>query len=744
MEQAPALRPRLHSRCLSGRLLLLFCLAGVAFANEAVIEYDTSLAGQIVPVEETTIEVLDEGLTVTFERVDECEMVLSTLGPVYTHPLRAVVTASYRLHNPGTETRTPLLAFPIVRGGPEEMIEITGLNFLLIPNHRLPPDHRTGVKWKVTLDEQDLPAEYVSFESLFDQERTAWAASVRQWLSQWPEILKAAEPDQVLALLQETAPSGVGTLNTGKGRDSDEAIRRIGLDKYQKNLLAVVSRQRLLHPRIEDWDLNVLSFLNAAVQKDAASDVAQFLEKWKVDEVYLNPITAEPAPIDPLAAAERWFFRPSRLGHRIDFLQYRPEVPAGETVRIEVRYSHLLDVDLSPAAEAQPFAPPSQQFQYILKTSSKWSRFGPIRLTLSIPCDLSYSTSLPVEYVGEWEGQDHYRYETTGSGTSENLLIGILENRDGTGLLPGDPFPLRAGLREEWEKIKAAPDDPFLGDRLYRLAIRTMQGEFGRDDLDFLSRELGDSATPTDKTPSNQTMAIALLHRPLERYGYADVRRWDCRLMSHLFYYTGENRTETMIRGLANSLQDMRKSERAGRWNYANELAFIERSRTGREMSPTELKRRQKSIRKGPWMQEKKTLFAFQAACDRYLAAYPGGANAAPAESRATRMISQLARLEIDRRLDRLPKTSFTLADVLGYDLDAYAQAWTIYSVYRDVPESEDLLRVLAAKAPRPTASQTMLDRVIVQDLIDQIRKEAESRGIGAGLQDLPVWLGGD
>ena len=47
---------------------------------------------------------------------------------------------------------------------------------------------------KIVLDRIALDAEYVSFESLFEKERSRWADGVREWLAEWPEIAQAVEP----------------------------------------------------------------------------------------------------------------------------------------------------------------------------------------------------------------------------------------------------------------------------------------------------------------------------------------------------------------------------------------------------------------------------------------------------------------------------------------------------------------------------------------------------------------------
>lgn len=176
--------------------MLVVCFSNTSSdANENTIGYDTSVAGQIAPVEETVIQVRDEELDIHFEPIShKDEFIAAFTGFGAALPLRVEVTARYRLFNPLSEDLTPLIAFPIMRSGPEEKRDQIRLQWLLFKNQSLPTTTRRGVRCQVTINGQEFLFDYVSFESLFEKEREGWVNGIRKWLEQWPEIAKVAEP----------------------------------------------------------------------------------------------------------------------------------------------------------------------------------------------------------------------------------------------------------------------------------------------------------------------------------------------------------------------------------------------------------------------------------------------------------------------------------------------------------------------------------------------------------------------
>ena len=173
-------------------------------------------------------------------------------------------------------------------------------------------------------------------------------------------------------------------------------VEKANIGEEAERLFHLVARQRLAHARIDQWDLDVLSFLYSAADPNEEDSVAGFHTRWGVEPFFLNPITGKQFKIDPLHACERSHYALSRLNRRIDFLQYRPTLAAGKETSIEVRFSHLVDVDMYHFKPIQGIVEAdTYQFQYILKTSPKWKSFGPKRKTGRIPSSGRSKTAVP-------------------------------------------------------------------------------------------------------------------------------------------------------------------------------------------------------------------------------------------------------------------------------------------------------------------------------------------------------------
>jgi hypothetical protein len=712
-------------------------------ANENTIEYDTSVAGQIVPSEETLIQVRGEDLKIRFESVPPQDaLIFGRADGASNPPPRVEVTARYRLFNPSPQDLSPLIAFPILWTGPEDKINIIRIQGARYKNQSLPKTTRRGVRSSVAVDGKNIAFEYVSFESLFEKDRQRWAEGVRTWVAQWPAISKVTVTSNTLLVKRRISASGIADYPEGQRSFSfTEFLKREKTGENNEPLLTLLGRQLADHPRIEDSDLDVLSFLYAATHPAEEDGVAQFQERWGVESFFLDPLSGQREKIVPLSGTDRIHYDLARLNRRIDFLQYRPVLPAGKETVIEVRYSHLLDVDMDHQI-AGAFA---YQFQYILRTSPKWKTFGPIRLTLEIPCFLVYSISLPVAYKGEGDrpgdefGYDHFIYEVAGSEARENLLIALTENR---GFLPGDPHPKQMSVAESWQRYEADPKGPFADDLLYRLGMKAYSGELSSEDAAFLRGKLGQDAAGAGKgaAPRDLDLGSALLYKI-----HQHSRCYDGRLMVSLMRYAGRQRGDDNYRyyGLQSQLARVQKEERTLRWNAAANL-----DRWG--FSGPDVEAKKDGMKRNIQMGEKERLLTFLHLCDTYMAgAYPKGLNAPPDASRSVRFKALMAEAELDMRLSDLPRYNKSFHSQIGYNPSRFLRFWSLYALYRDVPESADLLRVLAStRAQFDAATRNGSRTILYEDIARMVDEEVKQRGVKVPpylkKEDFPEWLGVD
>lgn len=205
---------------------------------------------------------------------------------------------------------------------------------------------------------------------------------------------------------------------------------------------------------MENWDLDVLSYIYSATNPQEPDGVAEFQSRWGMEPDYLDPDTGKRFKPQPLIGVQAIYHDLDSLGRLVDFLQYSPLLPPGKETTVEVRYSHLLDVDAiwDSAPRGTGIA---LQFQYILHTSPKWKNFGPIRLTLAIPSMPKYALSPKLDFVGEQNGYDVYRSELKGSEMRENLLAAI-QIRE-----PWDERQHQMTLSEKFDRQAKSPNGPF-------------------------------------------------------------------------------------------------------------------------------------------------------------------------------------------------------------------------------------------------------------------------------------------
>ena len=496
---------------------LAYLSVSVVRANENTVEYDSSVAGHLVPKEETDIEVLDEHLNIKFNRLksDRKLMLSGHLGMPSAHPVRVEVTARYRLFNPHKESKKLKLAFPIFRCGPEEHYSAVRTRSARYINASLMPVYRRGVHCEVRFNNKSIPYEYISFESLFEKERSVWVKSIREWLGQWPEMVefldgkipplpeKSSWPEPKPGMLQ-AQPSNLWRMNTPNenGRCFADVLREIAPSQKSKSghtelnenhsLWVLMAGQAICHVHIEDWDLDFLSFLHSKLHPEKPDSILEFLEMWQVENDWLNANTGELNPLNPLHSSGTIHWDYSKLNRRIDFLIYEPELKGMEESTIEVTYSHLVDAEIYPATN--PGNPREivwgaylYHFQYILRTSANWEKFGPIHVRVDFGNARGInSISLPMDYVESSPSKQYTLDIPIGSAIRENLHIGLGGDRNWNP--KGDPYPGNLHLRTFWDKYRNHPDGPMARKYLDRLeekirlgAIQSVMSNVHRD-----------------------------------------------------------------------------------------------------------------------------------------------------------------------------------------------------------------------------------------------------------------------
>lgn len=438
-----------------------------AVGNEGTIEYDTSVAGQIVPTTETLIRVREENLVLRFRQVKaEDDPITEGYFP-YMDTLRVAVSASYTLENPSDRKVALHLAFPILRNGVEEEV----MKQYAIPGVSMPPDHRRGLRCSVTLGRYRLPFEYRSFESLFEKERAKWVAGVKAGLHKLPEIARGVEEMERLRIEQETRPtpvyptsstseillSGRMTVAVDKStttfrlanatpaeamREQFEAVSRLenwnlwrkhfefkgGIPPHRAQPL--IGREVSKDPRVDRWPLATLAYLYGTLNPEGRDDVTEFLDRWGVEQSYLDPKTGDLRAMAPADLANSSIWDESRLARRIDFLEYRPVLPAGSSTELRVDYSHILDIAAWQTTDSGWEAYP--QFQYILRTSKRWTHFGPIHVRVYVPNNFRFRATpgLVLKKVRTDSKETLYTCELDGATVRDNLMFVFLDTFD--------------------------------------------------------------------------------------------------------------------------------------------------------------------------------------------------------------------------------------------------------------------------------------------------------------------------
>ena len=404
--------------------LLLLLVAPPVRPNAVTIEFDPSLAGQLVPRHETHIEVEREDLTIHFEEYPTSfTQVASIVGGPVDSPVRVFVTARYHLRNPTFSSHRLQLAFPIVRTGPEQHVEWIRGWIGDIDNRSLKNEARRGVRSRISVDGRPLEHQYISFESLFEKERPRWVSGVRSWLQKYPALLPMLE-GPLTTETKDTSNTFRRPVRTGR-RETRELLEKTVkqlfpygqyLDRTRdvttagnyrtcSLLMLMYSTQAVYYSSIDEWDLDFLSFAYSFLHPAQPDAVATFLEGWGVENEYLD-LSGEFLPNDLLATLTAHTDL-AVMGRRIDFLYYEVDFRPRQNRVIEVNFSHLINAAIAQNGmtrwenkrETRPlmnpalfnlfpdrpatFAANNYHFQYILRTSPQWGSFGPIHLTLS-------------------------------------------------------------------------------------------------------------------------------------------------------------------------------------------------------------------------------------------------------------------------------------------------------------------------------------------------------------------------
>ena len=118
------------------------------------------------------------------------------------------------------------------------------------------------------------------------------------------------------------------------------ASRLGGFNK--ESAFRLVKKEAKRDPWVENWSLASLAYLQQAIHPLGTGDIGDFLERWGVEQSYLNVKTGELRPITPMTLMESRIWDWPRLARRIDFLEYHASIPPGTPTELRVEYSHIL------------------------------------------------------------------------------------------------------------------------------------------------------------------------------------------------------------------------------------------------------------------------------------------------------------------------------------------------------------------------------------------------------------------
>jgi hypothetical protein len=302
-----------------------------------------------------------------------------------------------------------------------------------IRNQSLPLQVRRGIKCTVDCGGTSVPYSYVPFESLVGDNQQEWASAVRQ------AVFPGANPErteleQRIRPAQETSTEVVKLDNGNLEMMGLRGCRVQWPRQYTwadgqttDNLRAIAQVASYRWDRIADWDLDILAFAIQQLHAGMPNRHRELLVRWGVEDRYISPETGRTFPAVPSFGLSTYNYAISRVRTRVDLLEFRPEFAPDQDTTLTVRFSHLIDNDISQPDEANGHRPGmmSHQFQYILKTARNWRHFGPIHLTVRLPNEARRATSIPLKRVSVEGSLDVLEATLDGQGVNQNLLIGL-------------------------------------------------------------------------------------------------------------------------------------------------------------------------------------------------------------------------------------------------------------------------------------------------------------------------------
>ena len=430
-------------------LCFAFALCAVAHANMGRLDTDPSIDGQILPKQETTVEIAWETLDIRFEHDyfrSKPDYAFRGVAP------RAFVKAQYLLHNPTAQRIDLDLAFPVIAGhlrrDPRAGSASPGTTSR--PGALRLDGSPKGVSFTVSVNDKAIPFESVP---------SAPERQVRAGFAQWRRaILSWMRSDSFLA----------GLLEKGKTTDQDRTALREYLEK-RKGFTPSQARHFDNHllaggkPRPPArWDDDYVRYLFRAIDPQARAGIAAAFEKWRVDSRYIDPHSG--ALYDP--AGRLGSGSGYRFERRISFATFRVTLGPRQKARLQVEYDHLINADLERARRQNRL---EYQFQYILRTAGLWSKFGPIAIRVVVPEHLRAAFSLPLKYAELRDGCLVFRGSVTRP--QVNLLIGLspqLRNADFVGRNPPNLMRVCFGWLRRYHED---PSGPWADDYLLECAL---------------------------------------------------------------------------------------------------------------------------------------------------------------------------------------------------------------------------------------------------------------------------------
>ncbi|MBX7244935.1 MAG: hypothetical protein K1X53_05525 [Candidatus Sumerlaeaceae bacterium] len=421
---------------------LLVLIPSISHPNASTAEYDSSVAGQLVPKTDTTLEVVEEYLDIRFERLPwDLSLLANRVGWSINAPVRVYCTASYRIRNPSKRSVSPLLVFPIMFGGSEGHLKWVRSSYMhWFLNKSLPLPIRRGVRFNVDCGGTTVPSNYVSFESLFGKHRQKWIKSIRDVVFAGPNP-ERLEQERKIASNRLDAPKRATDYHNLEIQDFhgvrvkwsdgqlDDSYNISRDDETTRKLTAFAGMASWHWDQIVDWDLDFLAFCGRVLNPGKQDDIQEMLDRWGVEQSYILPDSGERFSTIPTFGFGALDYNYSRMRMRIDFMEFKPELKSESETTLTVRFSHLLDNDLGQPTTTSKAAPTlrnnTNQFQYILKTAKNWKSFGPIHLAVRVPKGVKRASSIEMKQIGTDGDWDVLKTTLDGKTIDRNLLIGL-------------------------------------------------------------------------------------------------------------------------------------------------------------------------------------------------------------------------------------------------------------------------------------------------------------------------------